>query len=449
MNFLKSALCLAFVASASHAFAQSGYAKISGILKTDEKSMPIVYNNVESMLGTSKDVEIKGDAQGNFTVTIKLDRPSYYKIRRNTIYLSPGDNIKAVIENDSYDSKFSGKGSEASTYLTKRLFPKAGSFLEAGKKAYLTLDSVQNYVDQESSKRLQELKALKNVSEEFKQKEAARIKADIVNTYLAYPYYYRPLFKIKTHEERVQKAHDLIEPIMPLVKKLLNEINNDRFMDIEVVRDVLSKQFRDKKDDSFKLSPKFAELFNTLQKIGILSIEPTAENVNMVKEYALNMKTKEYKDELLAKIKSIGHLMKGSPAFDIQMQDTEGKTVNLKDFKGKYLYIDFWATWCGPCKQESPYFEKLKEEINSDQILFIAISVDSSEKPWKDYLKENKKEALQFQSLDKTIRQNWMLSGIPRFILIDKDFNIIDAFAKRPSDQRIKSQILKLINGTN
>lgn len=107
MNFLKSALCLAFVASASHAFAQSGYAKISGVLKTDEKSMPIVYNNVESMLGTSKDVEIKGDAQGNFTVTIKLDRPSYYKIRRNTIYLSPGDNIKAVIENDSYDSKFS------------------------------------------------------------------------------------------------------------------------------------------------------------------------------------------------------------------------------------------------------------------------------------------------------------------------------------------------------
>lgn len=452
IRFIQTISCviILLIGTSTHLCAQK-VAKISGILNTESKSMFLSYNGVESMLGRQRDIEIKGDSKGAFSIEVPLDRPRYYRLSRNTLYLSPGDNLRIVIDEDAGKSMFSGKGEEANSYLKDRLFPKAGSFLCAGQYAYHTLDSLRDYVNEESSRRLKKLNNLKGVSTSFKELETARIKADIINSYLSFPSYYKPFWKMRKNglaENDLEKlSNELIAPAIPEIQKLFKEINQDRFLDVEVVRDVFGSVL-DKPEikGNIVYSNRATELFATIEKSSVLSDNPTKENIEDIKAYANTMKSADFKQELLKKVASVGHLLKGFKAFDIQLEDINGKKYQLSDFKGKYLYVDFWATWCGPCNYESPFFEKLNKEINSSQILFVSVSTDTSEQAWKEYLKKNNRDGLQFRTKDNSIYKNWMINGIPRFLLIDKDFNIINAFADRPSTAEAKAALLKLLD---
>lgn len=69
---------------------------------------------------------------------------------------------------------------------------------------------------------------------------------------------------------------------------------------------------------------------------------------------------------------------KPSPIFE-NFENIKGGTTSLKDLKGKYVYIDVWATWCGPCKAEIPHLKSLEEKYQGKNIVFVSISVDSKE----------------------------------------------------------------------
>lgn len=437
--------CL-MIASICNVNAQKNVATIRGILDVEETKTSFIYDGVESLFGNSRSIEVNADKNKYFSVQIKLDKPAYYKIKRNTLYITPGDNLDVVIREDPEKAEFKGKGAEANIYMRGRLFPKGGSFIKAGLALRSTLDSTAAYVCQEADKRIDQLDKLNNVTKEFKEIELARIKADIINSYLSYPSYARAVKGAKTVEEYYSRYNDFLSKYMPEIIQLIADINNPKFMDAEGVRYVLSQVIDNKLLLSkVSLDSKIQEIFTTLNKMRILSIDPTKENIDNIKEYITSMKSEDLKEELNKRIKQIGHLLKGSLAFDIQLEDLNGKSVRLSDFKGKYIYIDLWATWCGPCVGEAPHFEKLQKELNSDEIAFIAISVDTSKDAWKKFLQVHKKETKQFISDDRSIKQNWLLGGIPRFILIDKDFKIVDAFAKRPSEAVTRSILMNLI----
>lgn len=114
-----------------------------------------------------------------------------------------------------------------------------------------------------------------------------------------------------------------------------------------------------------------------------------------------------------------------SPLSNEIFRDNYGKEIKLEDFHDKTVYVTFWATWCGPCIQQKPYLEKLKQKFqeNSD-IVFIDISIDSDVEKWKNYLSKNEQEGIQLISLSiaKT-RFNYQFSGIPYHILVDLKSN--------------------------
>ena len=90
-------------------------------------------------------------------------------------------------------------------------------------------------------------------------------------------------------------------------------------------------------------------------------------------------------------------LKKGSVAADFTMTDKNGKVVSLKDLRGKAVYIDCWATWCGPCCMEIPYMERLYEHYkNNKDIELISISLDTNKNKWLNKLKEDKPKWHQF-----------------------------------------------------
>jgi thiol-disulfide isomerase/thioredoxin len=136
------------------------------------------------------------------------------------------------------------------------------------------------------------------------------------------------------------------------------------------------------------------------------------------------------------------HLSKGkkSPEFK-NYENYEGGTLSLNDLKGKYVYIDLWATWCGPCKAEIPFLKLIEKEYHGKKISFVSISVDSEKdhEKWKKMVKEKELTGIQlFSKEDKVFTDAYKLNGIPRFILIDPNGDIVDSNAPRPSDEKLK-----------
>lgn len=137
-----------------------------------------------------------------------------------------------------------------------------------------------------------------------------------------------------------------------------------------------------------------------------------------------------------------------SPTFEYE--NFKGGKTKLEDFKGKYVYIDTWATWCGPCLAEIPHLKKAEEKYKGKNIEFVSISIDAK----KDYEKWKKMVADKSLGGTQVIADNdwnskfvmdYSINSIPRFILIGPDGKVIDADAKRPSEVALQTQLDALL----
>ncbi|WP_458626276.1 TlpA family protein disulfide reductase [Winogradskyella sp. PC D3.3] len=160
-----------------------------------------------------------------------------------------------------------------------------------------------------------------------------------------------------------------------------------------------------------------------------------------------------------AKQATINAFPKGSPSpiFEDYKNYAGGKT-SLSDLKGKFVYIDLWATWCGPCIKEIPSLKKVEKQYEGKNIEFVSISIDEGRgykgdaaaayEGWKKMVAEKELGGIQLFA-DNGFRsqfvQDYKVNGIPRFILIDPNGNIVSADAPRPSS----SALIDLFNELN
>jgi len=135
-----------------------------------------------------------------------------------------------------------------------------------------------------------------------------------------------------------------------------------------------------------------------------------------------------------------------SPAF-IDYENYAGGTTSLKDLKGQFVYIDIWATWCGPCKAEIPNLKSLEKDFHGKNVEFVSISVDNidgrrgSRESWLKMVEEKQLGGIQLfadNDFRSTFIQEYNIRSIPRFILIDPEGNIVDSNALRPSNPKIR-----------
>ena len=133
------------------------------------------------------------------------------------------------------------------------------------------------------------------------------------------------------------------------------------------------------------------------------------------------------------------------------LENIEGVKVSLSDYKGKVVYIDFWATWCGPCLAEMPHSKKLREKfIGNDNIVFMYVSVDNEEDvdTWKSVVK--KKDIVGVNLIarngeEEHVGERYALQYIPRFVLIDKNGKVANFKAPTPSEPKAEQLIKQLL----
>lgn len=171
----------------------------------------------------------------------------------------------------------------------------------------------------------------------------------------------------------------------------------------------------------------------------VVELEKKANN-DLITFYVSNYPSEHY---------NFTSLKKGQPSPKFNYPDINGKNVSLDDLKGKYVYVDVWATWCGPCKREIPFLKELDEEYKGKDLAIVSLSIDKMENKdkWLKMVKDQQLQGIQIladKDWNSEFVTSYNITGIPRFILIDPEGNIYNSNAPRPSDPRLKELLSSL-----
>jgi thiol-disulfide isomerase/thioredoxin len=149
----------------------------------------------------------------------------------------------------------------------------------------------------------------------------------------------------------------------------------------------------------------------------------------------MSLRAAEYpSDKMVSKVVKDGKIVFVSP----KRADGKIKTFEeiIGEFKGKVVYVDFWATWCGPCRMEMPNSAQIHQALEGKEVVFLYISFDYSEDKWKKGVESLKIEGYHFYPNDDQrieIDSKFQVTSIPRYMIFDRAGKLRDANAIRPS----------------
>ncbi|RXQ90977.1 redoxin domain-containing protein [Ancylomarina salipaludis] len=416
--------------------------KLKGQLVNFDKTIKMGSQDPQAIL-LKEGVEIHLSDSNRFEIELNLKKPTYFKLGRNTLYLQPGYNLEVYIDKDyPTHAKFKGVGAEPNRYLIYKPFPKAGSFLRAGHliKSNRSYEFIKTEIEKKMTEFMDSLNVYQNLPKSFVELEKTRNYLSAAISFNAYPGYLRFAGKFKNKEESQTAYEFAAASVKDDFKKYVDLAGaHPEYLQLEEFRDVVFKRLWNEKDLEFTAEiDDFIKAYQIINQLGFRG--PVQEVLNEKVKLVQELKTDSYKSVLDKAFEKYNTLLPGKDGPDFQITDLMGKSINKTDFKGKILVVDLWATWCGPCKAESPYFEALAKEFAYDKVTFISVCIDSKESVWRKYLEKHEKTSLQYMA-DRSEFQNYLINGIPRFMVFDKDGKIIDAFAPRPSDEKFKQLI--------
>ncbi|MBF0557866.1 MAG: redoxin domain-containing protein [Nitrospirae bacterium] len=149
-------------------------------------------------------------------------------------------------------------------------------------------------------------------------------------------------------------------------------------------------------------------------------------------------------------VSSVSAQIPGSPAPDFTLTDLHGSKVSLSGLRGNVVIMNFWATWCGPCKAEMPSLHNLYTEYKSKGLAVVAISIDATEKPVISFIEQKK---LAFPVLIDKNKEVYFDSyagmGLPETFIIDRKGIVIEKIMGEQEwdSPRMKERILKYLTG--
>ncbi|MGN0003832.1 MAG: TlpA family protein disulfide reductase [Sphingobacterium composti] len=150
-------------------------------------------------------------------------------------------------------------------------------------------------------------------------------------------------------------------------------------------------------------------------------------------------------NRILNDLKNIRNTTIGSDFPDVKFKDLTGNEVSISQFKGKYIYIDLWASWCVPCIKEIPYLQALEKEFADKNIVFLSISLDDNKTAWKNKVNELNLHGHQWELGNSNYDKLMNVTGIPHFLLYGPDGKLMQYKAARPSSPELKSLFQKLL----
>jgi len=235
----------------------------------------------------------------------------------------------------------------------------------------------------------------------------------------------------KTSKENVISENLILESIVGSKIQLI----------VEQFRKELNTRFYEEKNDSLKKEALFGILKDFIEKNPKLgkSGEILATSASYNKDYLDLKKTeflyslldtvcqkKEVLDEIKLIVKQRKFLTIGSIIPKFKLYDLEGEVFDTENNLSEYILIDFWASWCLPCRYQNPELVKLYKLYKDKGLEIVSISIDKDTKAWKQAVKKDSMNWVNLSDSNHVVADNFYLSRIPMTILIDKTGRIID-----------------------
>ena len=195
----------------------------------------------------------------------------------------------------------------------------------------------------------------------------------------------------------------------------------------------------------------FKTEFDKARKFSLSLIEGKKLNPEFYTEIKKQIEDQYLRIETRHKFKVAQNKLNNTVSPNFSFINYKGGQSTLEDFKGKYVYIDIWATWCAPCIREIPYLQKIEELYHGRNIAFLSISSDqySDIEKWKKMIVTKSMSGVQLLEDNRVataFSTYFNVDTIPRFILIDPKGVIIDSNTLRPSDPLLIGKLDGLLN---
>ncbi|TXD47880.1 TlpA family protein disulfide reductase [Polaribacter sp. IC073] len=434
------------------------YTIVSGKIENATSKKATIY----SQFDTSKKSEITLAADGSFTDTLKMNTDFYFlrEARNMTTFYAPNGTILHLEYNAKQkDSTLTliGNTSTINNYMIRNL--KVSKDLINDMKTLYLKDETEFKEQLLTVKTAKEnlLSETDGIPEDFKMNEKRNINYEYLttlNNYQSYHGYY-------SKNRNFKASKDFLDDLEGL------DIDNDTdFLFSGNYRSLLSTNLREKakklaEKDSIAGDIAYLKTIATVKseviknkllyddaRYGITYTDDLEQYYALYSSNSTNEENNKKINEGYSKLKS---LAKGNPSPKFtDYEDNAGGTKSLEDLKGKYVYIDVWATWCGPCIAEIPSLKQVEKDFHGKNIQFLSISIDveKDHDKWKKMIIDKELGGMQLMAdsdWKSQFIEDYMIKGIPRFILLDPQGNIVNANAPRPSDKKL----VTTLNGLN
>ena len=433
-------------------YAKTGTIKVSGVI-TNHAGSELTITDFDYQNLSKASI----DKQGVFKMKAKIESGYYllnYGRESLYIYLYPGDQLKVTFDGLLFESTllFEGIGAARNNYLIKKSIKDAEltndveAFYKVAEAKYLNnIENVQA-IHKASLENLE-------VEDFFTADEKKSLEYDkllsIQNYASFYEFYlgdeivptagfYKPLENLDLNREEDYKK-------LPMYRYLVNSIWSDRISDGKNVDEMLNVL------RTVKSKPVLISLVNGFYSKISSEKERGEDYFKLIKRIAGN--NKGFVDAARKKLKETKDAMElvaGTLSPSFNYVSITGEHISLADFKGEYVYIDVWATWCGPCIKQIPYLKELEHRYEDTNITFVSISVDKEnvKDKWRQMVAAKELGGTQLfadNSFDSSFMKAYGINSIPRFIIIDPEGKVLEATAPRPSYEKTKTLLDSLV----
>lgn len=371
---------------------------------------------------------------------------------RQQIYLEPGALVKIVLDLDDLNNSLVFKEDLAAenNYLVKKK-SQIVAFDDASKDIYKKnepdfIETIKLGTEQDLAFLGQNM-AISNVFLQIESRNIIFTKRERMEKYLSYHNYYAP-------ESKMESTSPDFDAALPKV----DENNYAFYLNSSSYRTLLRNKIYALTDENIKDNEDYyLSYLNTIQKSdldsnikGLMAYENARNAITYTNElesyynlYKALDKNQVHVAEVDKTYQELLTIAKGekSPTFE-NYENFHGGTNSLSDFKGKYVYMDIWAQWCGPCKREIPYLKAVEKDFHDKNIAFVSISIDNAKDydKWRKMVEEKELTGVQLladNAWNSEFAKDYLIRGIPRFILVDPKGNIVTPNAPRPSDKKL------------